>query len=122
MPIFHDRYDTPSRDPAARPSSYDELQSPVSSEHCVHEQLREETCSQDATDSTHGVDMDSSNLNQGWKPSMFNRVELIERIKRGNSPSWQQVQNVSVTSYLYMILYTIFALKSRLSYCGVWSY
>ncbi|KAF2870734.1 hypothetical protein BDV95DRAFT_574472 [Massariosphaeria phaeospora] len=34
-------------------------------------------------------------INPEHKPPVFHRVELIERLKRGNSPSWQQLQRNS---------------------------
>ena len=47
------------------------------------------------SDAGSGTDPGSAKV----KMSALNRVELIERIKRGNSPSWSQLHNVSVTIF-----------------------
>ncbi|KAF2262156.1 hypothetical protein CC78DRAFT_324598 [Lojkania enalia] len=95
MPIFHDLWDISPEDPATAQQALSEHERAGSWGGLGRELVDDPQSSRNAAESISPPGMDSNALDQGHKPSVLNRVELIERIKRGNSPSWQQFQNNS---------------------------
>lgn len=97
MPIFHDAHDSPPRWSPARQTTADEarraghqnfdanvslLNIPSGHEHAGQERVSE---------------MDSSASTR--EARTFDRVELIERLKRTKSPQWQQQRKVSLKAF-----------------------
>ncbi|KAF2109872.1 hypothetical protein BDV96DRAFT_604361 [Lophiotrema nucula] len=92
MPIFHDHYESPPQEPPSQQApTYDQRQTAAHSGQGHRGVWLADVYPQDASGSIAGSDMDPTSPNSGRRPSMLNRVDLIERIKRGSSPSWQQV-------------------------------
>ncbi|KAF2193228.1 hypothetical protein K469DRAFT_552949 [Zopfia rhizophila CBS 207.26] len=92
MPIFHDHYETPPRKPSSEQPP-DDFQGTRYPGNGFGGQLLDSSHSGNAMEPTLRSDANPDPFNHGRRPSMFNRVELIERIKRGNSPAWPQLQN-----------------------------
>ena len=98
MPIFHDHYETPPRRPASQRSATSEPQRAGNRGDGFGRTLLDGVHSGNAVGPTPDSEKDAAILASGRKMPVLNRVELIERIKRGNSPAWQQVPNVSISS------------------------
>ncbi|ORY07409.1 hypothetical protein BCR34DRAFT_489487 [Clohesyomyces aquaticus] len=94
MPIFHDNFDSPPRHSAPQQSTSDELAKAGYAPWSPESAMRASMHSEPLPESTTRLDMDSNVFHSSRKPSMLNRVELIERLKRGNSPSWQNLPHV----------------------------
>ncbi|KAF2472915.1 uncharacterized protein BDR25DRAFT_302507 [Lindgomyces ingoldianus] len=93
MPIFHDHFDSPPRKSVAQESAPDQLERAGYPQCSSEATLRDGVDPGSCTESNSRFNIDSTPFNTHRKPSVLNRVELIERIKRGNSPSWPQLQN-----------------------------
>ncbi|KAF2658219.1 hypothetical protein K491DRAFT_713797 [Lophiostoma macrostomum CBS 122681] len=93
MPIFHDLYETPPRTSVAKqPSS----NGPHEASHAGDGPLPTfQSSSQSGNSITFPSHLESDLTSPGGsrKQPVLNRRELIERIKRGNSPSWSHLQN-----------------------------
>ncbi|KAF2817146.1 uncharacterized protein BDZ99DRAFT_564939 [Mytilinidion resinicola] len=89
MPIFHDLDDSPSNAPSSRPTSSPRTGIQGANDPAIASRAGffDKTLPEDATSSSSHPDVLSPGANDAM-PSMLQRVELIERIKRGNSPSW----------------------------------
>ncbi|KAF2279221.1 uncharacterized protein EI97DRAFT_498738 [Westerdykella ornata] len=81
MPVFHDHLDSSPKSPAAGDHASNES-SPLNYSGRLYLQTTSRTEQDGAFDPTL--------LRHDGKPSALNRLELIERIKRANSPSWSQ--------------------------------
>ncbi|CAO2653722.1 Nn.00g031330.m01.CDS01 [Neocucurbitaria sp. VM-36] len=98
MPIFHDLHESPPRRSSSRQASSAGLQRAGISGFGLERPLIDSFQIAEGTDPSLSFDMDPESPNQGRKPSMFDRIELIERLKRSNSPLWQQRQTNSTPS------------------------
>jgi hypothetical protein len=94
MPIFHDPQDSPPRHLSSRQASSAGKQRAGASTIGFDKPLSNITQSEDRTDCESQIDMQPPSPKEDRKPSRLDRIELIERLKRTQSPSWQ-LQNVS---------------------------
>jgi hypothetical protein len=90
MPIFHDPHESLSGRPLPR-----QMQRAGSPEAGFDRSLLDRSQPRDSTGLGSQLEMNQASSSQGLKPSVFDRKELIERIKRANSPSMQQQLVVS---------------------------
>ncbi|KAF1850731.1 uncharacterized protein K460DRAFT_269650 [Cucurbitaria berberidis CBS 394.84] len=92
MPIFHDPHGSPPRRSSSHQASSARLQRAGTSETNFERPLVDALQTGEVVGSNLSFEMNSESPSQGRKPSMFDRMELIERLKRSNSPLWQQRQ------------------------------
>ena len=92
MPIFHDSFEQPATNHVVDEDVFD----------CSEPQ-------EESTDQGIGEPWEEQTQQLEWRPSLvegvktspvLDRGELIERIKRGESPSWLPGRNVSWLSFL----------------------
>ena len=95
MPIFHDHYDGLRKSPSRLDNpNNEESQRPRYTDPASGDALPGRLHSGNAMGTMSRSDVVATTLNDG-RAAMLSRVELIERIKRGKSPSWPPHQNVS---------------------------
>jgi hypothetical protein len=95
MPIFHDHYDGLRKSPSRLDNpNNEESQRPRYTDPASGDALPGRLHSENAMGTMSRSDVVATTLNDG-RAAMLSRVELIERIKRGKSPSWPPHQNVS---------------------------
>jgi hypothetical protein len=95
MPIFHDHYDGLRKSPSRLDNpNNEESQRPRYTDPASGDALLGRLHSENAMGTMSRSDVVANTLNDG-RAAMLSRVELIERIKRGKSPSWPPHQNVS---------------------------
>jgi hypothetical protein len=100
MPIFHDPHDSPPT-PSFLPQASSTRPQRAGTQGLAYERKTVDDLRPEASgDSEMSFDRDSESPSQARKPSVFGRKELIERIKRTNSPAWLQRQGVSVGGLL----------------------
>jgi hypothetical protein len=95
MPIFHDPHDSPPQRPSSRqtpPGGQQRAESPTSGSDTS---LLDNVRSWDRTVRGAPLNMNHELCESGRKQANFDRMELIERLKRTKSPPWQQDQDVS---------------------------
>ena len=95
MPIFHDPPGSPPRRPHSNLASFTGPQRTGTPAPAFARPVADSMHTRELVDMNMSPKEDSEPLSQGRKPSMFDRMELIERLKRSHSPSWQQRQSVS---------------------------
>jgi hypothetical protein len=95
MPIFHDPHDSPPTPSFLPQASQTRLQRAGTQGLSHKRQSVDDWTPEELRESAMSFDIDPESPNQARKPSMFGRKELIERIKRTNSPTWLQRQGVS---------------------------
>lgn len=94
MPIFHDPHETPPwRNPVWQTSPVHQ-QTAESLDTTIGETSRSSRSAQDLQDIAFPPNMAQEPLNVSRKLAVLDRVELIERLKRVNSPTRQE-QEVS---------------------------
>jgi hypothetical protein len=95
MPIFHDPHDSPPRRPSSRQTSSGGqrgAESPIAgSDASLLDNMRP----WDSDGRGAAMNMNSDQRGSGRKQASFDRMELIERLKRTKSPPWQRDQDVS---------------------------
>lgn len=93
MPIFHDHYDGLQKSPSRLDNpNNEESQLPRYTDPASGDALLGRLHSENAMGAMSRSDVVTTTLNDG-RAAMLSRVELIERIKRGKSPSWPPHQN-----------------------------
>jgi hypothetical protein len=95
MPIFHDPHDSPPQGPSPRQTSHGgqrEEESPIPG---PDTSLLDGVRSWDSTGCGVPLNLNSELYRSGRKQTIFDRMELIERLKRTKSPPWQQDEHVS---------------------------
>lgn len=95
MPIFHDPHDSPPRQASPRLTSFGGRRSEQSPETVPEVPSFHGEYSWDSYDSQIRPSMESESRGSGPLQANLGRVELIERLKRTKSPSWQRSQDVS---------------------------
>jgi hypothetical protein len=101
MPIFHDPHDSPPRRPSSHLTSGGQRRAgTLDTDFDIS--LLENFQSEDSTGYETQADMIQESSSHGQKQSPFDRVDLIERLKRTKSPLWQQRPNVS---YMQLLLH-----------------
>jgi hypothetical protein len=95
MPIFHDHYETPPRKPLAKQPFSSEPQRAGHVEDVSLGTFQSNSHSGNPITFPSHLESDPTSPGSSRKQPMLNRRELIERIKRGNSPSWPHLQSVS---------------------------
>jgi hypothetical protein len=100
MPIFHDPHDSPPT-PSYLPQASSTRPQRAGTQGLAYERKTVDDLRPEASgDSEMSFDRDPESPSQARKPSVFGRKELIERIKRTNSPAWLQRQGVSMGGLL----------------------
>lgn len=97
MPIFHDQDEPPPQEPKFSQTLFVEPPRNRYLGGALGGTLLDSVFSENAIEPASGSEGDASLPCSGPKMPVLNRVELIERIKRGKSPVWPQFQNVSGT-------------------------
>lgn len=95
MPIFHDPHESPPRRPSSRQVSSDAFQRDGTAGFGFDTRLTSGFHAGESVHSEMFPENDPESPYQARKPPMFDRMGLIERLKRSNSPSWPQRQGVS---------------------------
>ncbi|KAF2789237.1 hypothetical protein K505DRAFT_313498 [Melanomma pulvis-pyrius CBS 109.77] len=93
MPIFHDQDELPPPRPVSQQSLFVESQRAGYPARVLGGTLLDGMLAENPTESSPSPGIDPVTPNSGLKMPVLTRVELIERIKRGKSPSWPQLQN-----------------------------
>ncbi|KAF2127632.1 hypothetical protein P153DRAFT_432727 [Dothidotthia symphoricarpi CBS 119687] len=93
MPVFHDFGDSPPRRSSSRQPTLAALQGEGTSNFGFDTSLLEGVCARDFADSNVRLETSPDTSNHESKPSLLDRMELIEKLKRVNSPPWQQRQS-----------------------------
>lgn len=96
MPIFHGHHEPPSQKLASPPSTYNQRHGAGYAGDDSGGTFPENMHLDTAMDSGSRPSLDPVPVNDAYRPCMINRVELIERIKRSNSPAWSQYSTVSL--------------------------
>jgi hypothetical protein len=95
MPIFHDPHDSPPQGPSPRQTSHSAQREAESPNLAPDTSLLDGVRSWDSTGRGALLNMNSELCGSGQKQTNFDRMELIERLKRTKSPPWQQDEDVS---------------------------
>jgi hypothetical protein len=95
MPIFHDPHDSPPRPSLLPQASSTRLQRGGTQGFVYEKNIVDDLRPEKSRESEMPFDTDPEFHSRARKPPVFGRKELIERIKRTNSPSWLQRQGVS---------------------------
>lgn len=93
MPIFHDPQEDPPRPPSLHQTSLTALPTIATPRQQLDTLLMDDLSRHRSTSTTMSPEYDHESPNQSRKPTIIDRVELIERLKRSNSPSWTQRQS-----------------------------
>ncbi|KAF1942267.1 hypothetical protein EJ02DRAFT_402913 [Clathrospora elynae] len=92
MPIFHDPHDSPPRPTFSRQASSAGLQRAGTPVFVFEKLMGNSLHAGEPAEAEMSLDTNPESPSQTRKTSVFGRKELIERIKRTNSPSWMQRQ------------------------------
>jgi hypothetical protein len=95
MPIFHDPHDSPPRRPSSCQTSSGGQRGAESPIPGSDASLLDNMRPWDSDGRGAAMNMNSDQRGSGRKQANFDRMELIERLKRTKSPPWQRHQDVS---------------------------